>query len=347
MKKIGFIIGARPQFIKHAPLELAMKKYFQIFSIHTGQHYDEKMSDIFFDQLLIQKPSYQLSIGSYSHGKQTGIMIEKIEEVLVLEKPDAIVVYGDTNSTLAGALAASKLKITIIHVEAGLRSFNRSMPEEINRVLTDHLSDLLFAPTDSAVTNLSKEGVVDGVYKTGDVMCDSVVLATKAIGEVVCVPEQVLLTIHRPYNTDDVSRLLVILNSLNDIDKKIIFPIHPRTRNILELNNIKYSAFKNITFIDPVSYFDLIKLQLESECVITDSGGIQKEAYLLRKKCITLRSETEWIETLQNGWNTLVFEDFNILPKLLSEEPGDYLDGVYGHGNAADEMASLINDYLY
>ena len=346
MKKVGFIIGARPQFIKHAPLELAMKKYFQTFSIHTGQHYDEKMSDIFFDQLLIQKPSYQLSIGSFSHGKQTGIMIEKIEEVLILEKPDAIVVYGDTNSTLAGAMAASKLKIKIIHVEAGLRSYNRDMPEEINRVLTDHLSNILFAPTNSAIQNLRKEGIHRNCFMVGDIMYDSLLMAKKLVSVDIQESETALVTLHRPYNTDNIERLKSILIELNELIYKVIFPIHPRTKNILNSHNINYSQFSNILFVDPVSYFELIRLQIASKIIITDSGGVQKEAYMLRKKCITLRSETEWEETLVNNWNTLIFDNLSDIHDCVNKAPGNYVDSIFGNGNTAVEIAKICNYQL-
>jgi len=342
MKKIGFIVGARPQFIKHAPLEIEMKKCFEVFTIHTGQHYDEKMSDIFFQQLLIEKPKYHLETGSYSHGKQTGIMIEKIEEVLIYEMPDAIVVYGDTNSTFSGAMAASKLKIQVIHIEAGLRSFNRDMPEEINRVLTDHISSILFAPTLSSLENLRKEGIVKNCFVVGDIMYDSILLAKKIIGENIEQRDIVLATLHRPYNTDDVGRLIRILVELNKLKYPVVFPIHPRTKNILLNNNVCFQSFPNISFTEPVSYFELVKLQMQAKLVITDSGGVQKEAYLLRKKCITLRSETEWEETLANNWNTLVYENLGDLHKHLETEPGVYIDGVFGKGKTAIEITKRI-----
>ena len=345
-KKICFIIGARPQFIKHAPVEIAIKNYFDVFSIHTGQHYDETMSNIFFHQMKIEKPRYMLSVGSSSHGKQTGQMIEKVEEILIAEKPDAVLVYGDTNSTLAGALAASKLLIPLIHIEAGLRSFNKSTPEEINRIVTDHISDILVAPTETAMFNLKNEGIADKAFRTGDVMYDSILLAKKVIGDNVISNQHILVTLHRPYNTDKVERLLLILSSLNSVGQKIIFPIHPRTSTVLKLNNISFSDFENISFCDPVSYFDLIKLQMEASCVITDSGGIQKEAYLLKKKCITLRSETEWVETLENGWNTLVFEDLGLLREILLRVPGKYVENIYGEGTGALEIAEILKSHF-
>lgn len=343
MKKIGIVLGARPQFIKHAPVEKALNEFFEVFSIHTGQHYDEEMSDVFFSQLGMKIPRYNLRIGSGGHGKQTGAMMMKLEEVLLDEKPDAILVYGDTNSTLAGALVASKLGIKLIHVEAGLRSFNRDMPEEINRVLTDHISDILFAPTDLAVKNLQNESITTGVCQVGDVMCDSVLMAKEQTGKIFSNgKEKILLTLHRPYNTDDKTRLLKILKSLNSLDTEVVFPIHPRTLNVLKKYAIELESFPRITFIPPQSYFDLVKLQLESTCIITDSGGIQKEAYLLKTKCITIRTETEWTETLQNGWNTLVYEALDELPVLIRQLPGTYIEGLYGDGRASQRIAKYL-----
>ena len=346
-KKICVVIGARPQFIKHAPVEIALKNYFEVFSIHTGQHYDEKMSNVFFDQLKMDMPNFMLSVGSSSHGKQTGQMLEGVEEILINERPDAVLVYGDTNSTLAGALAASKLLIPLIHIEAGLRSFNKSMPEEINRIVTDHISDILIAPTKTAITNLTNEGISsDKVFHLGDVMFDSILLAKKVIGDHFDSEKHILVTLHRPYNTDDPERLLKIIKSLNELRKKIIFPIHPRTSSVMKKNNISTEQFENINFCDPLSYFDLIKLQMESSCIITDSGGIQKEAYLLKKKCITLRSETEWVETLINGWNTLMFDNLDKLESNVNVHPGEYIENVYGNGHSAELIAELFNKLL-
>lgn len=343
MKKICIIIGARPQFIKHAPVELALRKSFHLVTIHTGQHYDTKMSEVFFKELNIATPNYLLNAGSSSHGKQTAIMLVRIEEILFNEKPDYVLVYGDTNSTLAGALAAKKLNIKVIHIEAGLRSFNKSMPEEINRILTDNLSDILFAPTKVSVNNLHNEGIKNNVFNVGDVMCDSIKLAKSIIGEDVDVKDQILLTIHRPYNTDNLERLLDILHALNKLGKKIIFPIHPRTNNILSDNHINRDNYSNINFVEPVSYFELIKLQVESTCIITDSGGVQKEAYILKRKCITLRSETEWVETLENGWNTLVFDDLGKLNQEVGRIPGVYQDDIYGKGDSSFKIADILN----
>lgn len=345
-KKIICIIGARPQFIKHAPLELALTKYFDVITIHTGQHYDEKMSDVFFKELKISAPTYMLSIGSFNHGKQTGLMMTKIEEILESEKPQSVLVYGDTNSTLAGALVAAKLHIPVIHVEAGLRSFNKEMPEEINRIMTDHISSILFAPTHTAVNNLLNEGIQTQVFYSGDVMFDAVLLAKEKIGENFIEKEQILVTIHRPYNTDNLDRLIEIFKNLNELDIPIIFPTHPRTKNILKNAAVNLDTFENVKFIEPVSYLDLIKLQLESKCIITDSGGIQKEAYWLHKKCITLRSETEWIETLENGWNTLVFDDLEVLKNVVKQKPKTYVDNLFGVGNASTLIAEILYSKL-
>lgn len=343
--KICLIIGARPQFIKHAPLELELKKYFNIITIHTGQHYDDNMSKIFFNELKIDKPKYLLNIGGGNHGVQTGRMLESIENILVNENPNGIIVYGDTNSTLAGALAGSKLSIPIFHVEAGLRSFNKNMPEEINRIVTDHVSDLLFVPTSIAQINLFNEGInSEKVYIVGDIMYDSLILARKSIRNVVR-KKQILVTLHRPYNTDNIIRLENIFIALNDIGQKIIFPLHPRTKAIVEKYNFDLKKFSNIKFCSPLSYFDLIFTQMESSCIITDSGGIQKEAYLNKIKCITLRSETEWKETLKNGWNCLVYENLHELKKYVQMIPGEYIEGVYGNGNTSINITRILIDH--
>lgn len=341
MKKIITIIGARPQFIKHAPMEFTFQGKINSITIHTGQHYDERMSQIFFDELKMSPPQYQLSIGSSSHGEQTGKMMIEIEKIVLAEKPDALLVYGDTNSTLAGTLVASKLHIPIIHIEAGLRSFNKTMPEEINRIMTDHVSDLLFAPTSPAVENLKNEGITKNVYKTGDVMCDMVKIAQERMNE----PsrnEFILTTIHRPYNTDDKERIFTILDQLNGLGVPVKFPIHPRTKNRLADFGIDISQFQNVEFLEPQSYFDMMELLHHSTCLVTDSGGMQKEAYIAKKKCVTVRSETEWLETLVNGWNTLIFDNLEELGTIIQKETGEYIPNVYGTGNAAKEITDII-----
>lgn len=349
MKKIICVVGARPQFIKHAPLEIALQKYFNVITIHTGQHYDEKMSSIFFDELKINKPKYILNVGSGKHGYQTGMMMKEIEEILVSENPDGVLVYGDTNSTLAGALTAAKLNIKVIHIEAGLRSFNKNMPEEINRILTDHISFLLFSPTKNAIDNLSNEGIKNNVFFCGDIMIDTLFLAKRFLNNnnnSKVADTYILLTIHRPYNTDDISRLTEILQQLNSIGKKIIFPTHFRTKNILSTHNEDVNKYKNIEFIEPLSYFNMIEMMMGAESVITDSGGIQKEAYALKKKCITIRSETEWTETLENGWNTLVYNDLSQLKEIPLKSPGEYKNNLYGDGNSSGEISEIISKYL-
>jgi UDP-GlcNAc3NAcA epimerase len=342
MKKILAIIGARPQFIKHAPIELAFKGKLNLISIHTGQHYDENMSKIFFDQLKMSKPDYMLQIGSAGHGVQTGKMMMEIEPIMLGEKPDAVLVYGDTNSTLAGALVAAKLNIPVIHLEAGLRSYNREMPEEINRVLTDHVSKLLLVPTGSAVENLKKEGITENVFLTGDVMCDMLIIAKERLRDEEITAPYCYVTIHRPYNTDAKDRLKEVLNSLQKLTVKVKFALHPRTANKMEEFGLSISDYSNIEFLPPVSYFENIQLQSKAKAVITDSGGIQKEAYLLKVKCITIRPETEWVETLNNKWNELAYDRLDQLENIINNTPGAYSEGIYGDGRAAEQIADII-----
>ncbi len=343
MKKIISIVGARPQFIKHAPMQLQLQKHFNAKTIHTGQHYDDNMSQVFFNELQMPQPDYLFDLGGAKpQGEQTGFMLTEIEKVCMLEKPDALLVYGDTNSTLAGALVAAKMHIRLIHIEAGLRSFNRDMPEEINRIVADEFAHLLFCPTDTAIENLKKEGIShERIFKCGDVMCDMVRLIEPRTKPPVDF-SYYFVTIHRPYNTDDMNRLRDILSVLDTLDKKVIFSIHPRTVSRLEQFGLQTSDFQNISFIPPQSYAESISYQKYSDCVITDSGGIQKEAYILKKKCITLRSETEWTETLQNGWNTLLFDRLGDIGLCLQSLPGEYMGPLYGEGNAATEITALI-----
>lgn len=361
MKKIITIIGARPQFIKAAMVSKALDKALEEIIVHTGQHYDKNMSDIFFEQLEIPKPKYNLGIGSGSHGAQTGEMLIKIEEVLLKEKPDYVMVYGDTNSTLAGALAASKLLIPVIHVEAGLRSFNKAMPEEQNRVLTDHISTILICSTKTAVDNLKNEGITKNVYLTGDVMCDSAIyysnLAEKKINlsNIDLVPiyqkkdisEWYLTTIHRQENTFDDKNLSNILSVFEKLDKMVIFPVHPRIRKMVDKLN-EENKYKNIYFIEPVDYLTMLYLTKNACKVVTDSGGLQKECYILDTPCITIRDQTEWIETLKNGYNILSKPEVNELyekiinAKIVDSNKVHY----YGDGHAANEINNIIKKYL-
>jgi UDP-GlcNAc3NAcA epimerase len=358
--KIVTVIGARPQFVKAGAVsreiqnrQMAGDNIVEVI-VHTGQHYDSNMSDVFFEEMQIPKPNYYLGIGGKTHGAMTGQMIEKIETILCDEKPDWLLVYGDTNSTLAGAIAASKLDIKIAHVEAGLRSFNMKMPEEINRILTDRVSNILFCPTALAVDNLKDEGIDNWhkdnqakVFLVGDVMKDSAMfyqnLAQKP-AEMNDSNEFILCTIHRAENTDDSHRLTSIVNALNEIGeiKKIILPLHPRTKKILQ--NGKYNT-SNLTIIDPVGYLNMVWLIDNCTLVMTDSGGLQKEAYFFSKPCITMRDETEWVELVENNFNILVgAEKTDILNayKDCDKLSNDYSLDLYGRGNASTEIVELL-----
>ena len=352
--KIASIVGARPQFIKCAPLSKELRKDHHEVLIHTGQHYDYEMSKLFFEQLGISKPDYNLGVGSASHGIQTGKMLIEIERVLLEEKPDFVLVYGDTNSTLAGALAAVKLHIPVGHVEAGLRSFDRTMPEEVNRILTDHASDLLFSPTNTAVDNLRREGITSGVYLTGDVMYD-VLHYSKKIAKKSEVLEKfnirskgyVLTTVHRPSNTDDDTNLSNILDVLSESGENVVFPIHPRTLNFIKNQGLERKIGKNVFITKPVGYFDFIWLELNAKKILTDSGGIQKEAYILKVPCITLRENTEWIETVEDGWNILVGSNKEkIRDAMKTFRPKGKQRNVFGNGNANKKIKEIIDEHI-
>lgn len=353
MRKIITVVGARPQFIKAATLSRQFKLLgIEEKIIHTGQHFDANMSEIFFDEMEIPKPAYQLDIHGVSHGAMTGRMLEGIEKILMTEKPDGVLVYGDTNSTLAGALAAAKLHIPVIHVEAGLRSFNMEMPEEINRILTDRISNALFCPTDTAVNNLMREGFDNmpvQIIKNGDVMQDAAMYyADKAqlksdIIRKAGLNKFVLATIHRQENTDNPENLKNIIEGLNAIHKEIpvVVPMHPRTRNILAQNY----QLPDFTIIDPVGYFDMIMLLKSCEMVITDSGGVQKEAFFFAKHCITLREQTEWVELVDKGFNFLVGSDIDKLRDAFDffrNKQSDFSIDLYGNGKAAEMAAAEI-----
>jgi len=351
--KLLTILGARPQFIKAASVsrEIAKHKEIQECIVHTGQHYDANMSDIFFEEMQIQKPNYFLGIGGKSHGAMTGQMIEKIEQVSLKERPDWVVVYGDTNSTLAGAIVSSKLHIKLAHIEAGLRSFNMNMPEEINRILTDRISNILFCPTDTAIQNLKNEGYENfniKVVKSGDVMKDGAIfykdLAVKPSFDIK--DNYILCTIHRAENTDNEVRLRNIFEALNEVaeDIQVILPLHPRTKKIIEILKLNIN---NLTIIDPVGYLEMVWLIDNCNLVMTDSGGLQKEAYFFGKPCITLRDETEWVELVDGGFNVLAGADKERIMEsyesnLKYNENNSSLD-LYGSGNASED---IINELL-
>ena len=322
--KIAQIVGARPQFIKLAPLSREVRKHHEEIIIHSGQHYNPEMNGVFFRDLDIPQPDYNLNIGSGSHGMQTAGIMAAIEPVLQREKPDWVIVYGDTNTTLAGALAAVKKGIKTAHVEACLRSHNRDMPEEINRIVADHISNLLFAPTQAAWENAKLEALAQKCRLVGDIMVDSIAMGMARIGQTHDVLQKyrlsqesyLLLTLHRPFNVDDATRLQHILSGLNALDRLIIFPVHPRT--LFVLKQMDCTLLKNIRFIEPQSYLDFLALMASAERIVTDSGGIQKEAYIIKKPCVTLRTETEWVETVELGWNLLLSIESATFPHAIN-----------------------------
>lgn len=354
--KIVTIVGARPQFIKAAAVsrEIEQCPDIQEIIVHTGQHFDANMSDIFFDEMQIPRPHYNLNVNSMGHGAMTGRMLEKIEEVLVKEKPDFVLVYGDTNSTLAGALAAKKLNIKVVHVEAGLRSFNMNMPEEINRILTDRISDILCCPTENAEKNLWEEGYKNyrcKIANTGDVMRDAAYFYSGYSANKSSIIKKlglegkdfILCTVHRAENTDVAVRLTSIIESLNEISKElpIVLPLHPRTKRIIA------SSPASLSFapIDPVGYFDMIELLKHTKVVMTDSGGLQKEAYFFNKPCITLRDETEWIELVQNQVNFLAGADKENILKIynwLKTRTPNFSNNLYGTHNASNIIVNML-----
>lgn len=359
--KIITVIGARPQFIKAAAVSRELRKEYEEILIHTGQHYDVAMSDIFFDELRIPKPDYNLAVGSGSHAKQTGNMLMKIEEVLIEEKPDYLMVYGDTNSTIAGALAASKMLIPVVHVESGLRSYNKEMPEEQNRILTDHLSTLLFCPTETAVENLKKEGITEGVFQIGDVMCDAVMFYAKEMEkysseyyfshlhgmfeqQVKKLTNWYLATIHRAENTDQIYKLKEILDALEELEAGVIFPVHPRTKPLIK-QLINSKEYTNIMFTEPIGYLDMLYFTRNALKVITDSGGLQKEAYLLETDTVTIRDQTEWVETLVGNFNILSKANKkDILEKVHVKSMGQKRPKVYGNGNSAQIICQILSE---
>jgi UDP-GlcNAc3NAcA epimerase len=355
--KILTIVGARPQFVKAAAVSRAMTARMRgktpEIIVHTGQHFDPRMSDVFFDELSLAVPKYNLGISGGTHGAMTGRMLEAIEGVLIKEEPDWVMIYGDTNSTLAGALAASKLHFPVAHVEAGLRSYNMRMPEEVNRVVADRLSSKLFCPTDSSVSNLAKEGINAGVHLVGDVMFDTALYYAKLAVErstilrSLCLHSKgyFLATCHRAENTDDHQKLTDIVRGLAEIAKshRVVFPVHPRTRQQFERFELS-DLLKRITLIEAVSYLDMVELERNALVIVTDSGGVQKEAFFYRVPCITTREETEWVETVEAGWNVLVGSDTDAIVLAASSFADRKMCEMqpYGAGHAAEKIAEIL-----
>jgi UDP-N-acetylglucosamine 2-epimerase len=348
--RIVSVIGARPQFIKAAMVSRALRRHHIEVLVHTGQHYDANMSAIFFDELDIPAPDVNLEVGSGPHGAQTGAMLAGIEGVLLREHPAWVLVYGDTNSTLAGALAAAKLGIPVAHVEAGLRSFNRAMPEEINRVIADQLSTALFCPSQTAVDNLTGEGITRGVHLVGDVMADALAFAAGRAQSRSSILARLgaregrylLVTVHRPENTDDPARLGSILGALDALEEPVFFPVHPRTRKAIEA--LGHRPAPQVRLLEPLGYLDMVRLEQSARMILTDSGGVQKEAYWLGVPCVTLRNETEWVETVQAGWNVLVgAEADRIRQAVRTMVPPASRPPLYGDGRAADRCVAVLH----
>lgn len=359
LMKIVTVVGARPQFIKAAAVSQIIRKYATEILIHTGQHYDNAMSNVFFRELEIPEPDYQLGVGSGSHAKQTAGMLVKLEEVYLKEEPDFVLVYGDTNSTLAAALAASKILIPVIHVEAGLRSFNMAMPEEQNRILTDHISEYLFCSTTTAIENLKKENITKNVFLIGDVMCDAVLLFREKIKGV---PQSTFIkklsflfpwdkilenwyvaTIHRAESTENENALEEILRAFEKFEYPVIFPVHPRIRKFVNLLMEK-NMYQNICFVEPLGYLEMLFFISTAVKIVTDSGGLQKEAYILHKNVVTLRNQTEWVETLKGNHNILCSIDSNKIIESVkrTDIDRDFDDTLYGNGDAAKKMCKVL-----
>ena len=355
--KIVTILGARPQFVKAAPVSKVLRREHQELILHTGQHYDNNLSNIFFEELNIPRPDINLEVGSGSHAEQTSAIMIGIEKYLQKEKPDLVLIYGDTNSTLAGSIAASKLNIKTAHVEAGLRSYNSQMPEEINRIVADKISDLLLCPTKRAIENLKSEGISKNIFNTGDVMYDAALhfapLAEKnsAILDKLSIisQEYILLTLHRAENTNSYENLNNIVTAIINTDMLIVAPLHPRTINYLKQYQLlhKLEQAENIKIIEPVSFLDMIQLEKNAYKILTDSGGVQKEAYFYKVPCITLRQETEWVETVDDGWNCLVgANSHNILANIKNFSPDSLQKKHYGDGNASENILKILNTSL-
>lgn len=351
--RIMSIVGARPEFIQAMPVSRAIKEEHQEILVHTGQHYDYRMSQTFFDELNIPMPDYNLEVGSSTQARQTAEIMVRLEEVLINEKPDYVLVRGDTNSSLAAALVASKLNIPFAHIEAGERSFNRSMPEEINRIATDHLASLHFCVSHVAVQHLAVEGITNSVYWVGDVMLDALLSADPIAGTKSKILEHIgieprkysLVTIHRAANTDNPERLVQIITALNKVKETIILPVHPRTQKALSHLNLEFED--HLKLIEPVGYFDMLILEKNARLIATDSGGVQREAYYYSVPCLTLRDETEWIETIETGWNILIGVDQDkILNNWYNFLPPENHPAIYGTGQAGTQIAKILNSII-
>lgn len=351
--KIASVIGARPQFVKCSILSKELRKRYREIIIHTGQHYDYELSKVFFNELNIAEPNYNLAVGSHTHGYQLGEMVKKIEEVLIKLTPDLVLVYGDTNTTLAGALAAAKLQIKVGHIEAGLRSFDKTMAEEINRELTDHCSSLLFCPTQTAVTNLKNEHVLSGVYLTGNVMADAL-LANSGVIEKSGILEELglkseeylLATIHRQSNTDNKESLAAIVNTFYQVEETIVLPLHPRTEKYLKKYGLYSKLAEKIKVVKPLGYIEFQKLLSHASKVLTDSGSVQIEAYIVGIPCITLRENTEWVETVEDGWNVLAGTDSQKIVLLAEQfKPAERRKNLFAPG-ASESISRVISDSL-
>jgi UDP-GlcNAc3NAcA epimerase len=349
LMKIIHIVGARPQFVKAAMVSRAWNSPNEEFLLHTGQHYSPEMSKLFFNELNLKEPNENLNLGGGNHAEQTSSMLLGIDQYFEKIQPDHVLIYGDTNSTLAGALASSKRGIPLSHVEAGLRSFNRSMPEEINRIVADHLSNFLFCPTETSVGNLADEGISENVFMVGDVMADAVYLFTEIaekksnILEILTLQPKkyCLATTHRSGNVDKKNHLIEIIEGLRGIDLPIVLPLHPRTKKMLDKFDLEFS--ENVQLIEPIGYLDMLILEKNADCILTDSGGIQKEAYLFGVRCITMRNETEWIETVDSGWNYLAGANrVKILKSFYDFNPKNARPQIYGNGDASDKIVQLI-----
>lgn len=355
--KVATIVGARPQFVKAAPLSDQLRKKHTEILIHTGQHYDLQMSEVFFKELNIPKPDHNLEVGSGSHAEQTAKMLVDLEKLFIKIQPDVVLTFGDTNSTLAGALAASKINIPSAHIESGLRSFNRTMPEEVNRIVADQLAEILFVPTKSAITNLKNEGITKNVFLVGDIMYDAVLKAldiakkrSNIIRKMDLVGKDFMLaTIHRADNTSSKERLQNIVDGFLSTDQLIVFPAHPRTHKFLRQTGLlsKLEKAKNILMTEPLSYFDFLILQKHAKKILTDSGGVQKEAYFFKVPCITMRDETEWIETVETGWNIIVGADKDKISKAIeSFQPGGRQKNLFGDGNSAMQIVECLEKFF-